>query len=310
MAIWCRDCWEERLGFFQCPSPLLGWEVLEKSARENHIKDQLRNEKHQNYHSQTPEEPSAVAGTSCILLPHSRDRTTQIQQTQWQTLNYINHLGLQTYVCGSDLTISRFFHLNVLTCCSSTFTVCTGRLGRLCLTNWLNLNLAAFREILSLSGVPMYMSSCCSWSPLPPLSFLHKQHYLARNYLSQTLQLGSNLTCEISDSAAMTCISQFVHAADLAYWKFMSHVFVKVVRRRVSLLELLSLSMTKRTCYTVTEHWNWTFVLTLQTLHSNEWDEESESNTNQSPCSFSKVFSCWASRLQGFKKWLKNVASS
>lgn len=173
--------------------------------------------------SQTPEEPSAVAGTSCILLPHSRDRTTQIQQTQWQTLNYINRLGLQTYVCGSDLTISRFFHLHVLTCCSSTFTVCTGRLGRLCLTNWLNLNLAAFREILSLS-VPMYMSSCCSSSPLPSLSFLHKQHYLARNYLSQTLQLGSNLTCEISDSAAMTCISQFVQAADLAYWKFMSHV--------------------------------------------------------------------------------------
>lgn len=167
MAFWCRDCWEERLGFCQRPSPLFGWEVLEKSTRENHIKDQLKNEKHQNHHSQTPEEPSAVAGTSCILLPHSRDRRTQIQQTQWQTLNYINHLGLQTYVCGSDLTISRFFHLHVLTCCSSTFTVCTGRLGRLCLTNWLNLNLAAFREILSLSGVPMYMSSCCSWSLLP-----------------------------------------------------------------------------------------------------------------------------------------------
>ena len=203
MAFWCRDCWEERLGFFQRPSPLFGWEVLEKSARENHIKDQLRNEKHTTKSTKIISD-SWRAVRSCWHQLHTlaslqRQNNTNTTNTMTNTQLYKSSriANLCMWLGFDNLKILSPPRADVLLV---HFHCLHGPAGET-LPYRLNLNLAAFREILSLSGVPMYMSSCCSWSLLPSLSFLHKQHYLARNYLSQTLQLGSNLTCEISDSA-------------------------------------------------------------------------------------------------------------
>ncbi len=172
---------------------LISWaEVQQKSAREKH---HLRNQKHTTKSTKIiiprllksrPQLLTPVA-YSCLTPEAERQNTTNANPKHSTKSSRIANLWI-----WQDLTISRFVDLHVLTCCSSTFTVCTGRLRRLCLNaNWPNPNLAAFGEILSLSGLvsrcpfSIRMSGCCSWSSLRSLSFCHKQHNLVGIYLSQ-----------------------------------------------------------------------------------------------------------------------------